>query len=432
MDWTGLVLYLCLGFVDASPQAVPSISTHYSGPLQVYIAAHIRIAPRFAHFVPGNYHLVQSSFQTYLAMATAADAMTGKPQFGRRLLPTIVDQLARTEPDKEWMSVPLSNKASGGWRPITFGQFADAVNRVAAILIARHPRMQLQTNGILSTDPVPRASDKYVKRFPTLAYIGPNDVRYHIFVLACAKAGCKPLLISPRNSLQAQLNLFDKTDCGVLYYDVSFKDRAGPWIRGRAGMQGFEAASVAEWLGEGSTNPVPLVPYERTFEEARWDPLFVLHTSGSTGLPKPVVIRAGALATTDLSQVVPDFKGCQSMVWAAMSEARRIFVPMPLFHAGGIYLTIICSLFFDKPVALGFPDRPLTAQALMEAIEYADVATVVVPPALLEDMSHMPEGVAALAKLKRVAYGGGPLSEGVGKALSSRGVRLTSVIGATE
>lgn len=33
----------------------------------------------------------------------------------------------------------------------------------------------------------------------------------------------------------------------------------------------------------------PSYPYEKSFEQARTEPLVVLHTSGTTGLPKPII-----------------------------------------------------------------------------------------------------------------------------------------------
>ena len=72
--------------------------------------------------------------------------------------------------------------------------------------------------------------------FETLAYIGPNDLRYNVLILGAVKAGykvslmsdtrgskgCLPrlnyqmLVTSPRNSIPAHVNLFNLLDCTVL------------------------------------------------------------------------------------------------------------------------------------------------------------------------------------------------------------------------
>ena len=43
----------------------------------------------------------------------------------------------------------------------------------------------------------------------------------------------------------------------------------------------------------------PLYLFEKTYDEARLDPFVVLHTSGSTGLPKPVVVAHGTMSVSD-------------------------------------------------------------------------------------------------------------------------------------
>lgn len=56
-----------------------------------------------------------------------------------------------------------------------------------------------------------------------------------------------------------------------------------------------------------SEEAVPHYPYEKTFEQARLDPYLTLHTSGSTGLPKPIVTNHAFIAAMETTlNLIPD------------------------------------------------------------------------------------------------------------------------------
>jgi acyl-CoA synthetase (AMP-forming)/AMP-acid ligase II len=97
---------------------------------------------------------------------------TAKETYGRRLLHHVVDEVARTDPERECFSIPRSSDPKDGWKPVTYKQYANAINYVAHRII--------DTCG-----PAPAGT------FPTIAYIGPNDARYVVIVLAAVKAGYK-------------------------------------------------------------------------------------------------------------------------------------------------------------------------------------------------------------------------------------------------
>lgn len=141
------------------------------------------------------------------------------PKYGQRLLVNIVDERAQQEPDREWVSVPRSSDPKDGWKKITYKQAANAVNRVAHKLVTLTGR--------------PAEGE-----FRTVAFIGPNDVRYLVFALGAVKAGYQALFISPRNSLEGQINLFEKTDCHIIWFDAVHKDMVQSWVQERD-MQAF-------------------------------------------------------------------------------------------------------------------------------------------------------------------------------------------------
>ncbi|KAK1717672.1 thioester reductase domain-containing protein [Colletotrichum lupini] len=331
-----------------------------------------------------------------------------QPQYGKRLIPQVLDEVAKSEPNREFISVPRSSNPQDGWKPISYKQIANAVNRIAQRIIDKRGK------------PEPGS-------FPTLTYIGPNDARYMIIMIACIKAGYKALLISPRNSFEGQMNLFEKTDCHIICFDSSFKDVIQPLLEERP-MDAIMVSSADAWL---SDDEVPHFPYNKTYEEAENDPVVVLHTSGSTGLPKPIVARVGMMSVADAFHNVPDFMGSENCVKSIM-HGTRLFLPMPLFHAAGCYMSTFATIYWGRPVALGFTDRPLTPQTVIDAAQYAKIDNVILPPAILEEMAHMPEGIAALQKFKRANFGGGNLARGAGDKLVKEGVPVSSVIAFTE
>lgn len=80
---------------------------------------------------------------------------------------------------------------------------------------------------------------------------------------------------------------------------------------------------------------------------------------------------------------------------------------MPLFHAAGLYVTVTTTLFWDTPVGLSVPGRPLSSDLVLECLENFKADGMILPPILLEELSQSKESMDVLASLNMVAFGGG-------------------------
>jgi hypothetical protein len=87
-----------------------------------------------------------------------------------RLLVNAVFETAESAPDRPWILYAKSSswEQEGGYQNITWRQFGNAINKAARWLDSNLPR----------TGAGPQ----------TLAYLGPNDPRYYILIVAAAKS----------------------------------------------------------------------------------------------------------------------------------------------------------------------------------------------------------------------------------------------------
>ena len=109
--------------------------------------------------------------------------------YGRRLIPNIIDNYAHQEPDKTFALVTRTLAMGDSPQEITFYQFASAINRCALWLEAQCGKGE---------------------EFPTIAYLAPSDLRTSILIVAAIKAGFKVEL----------LDAFDLAKSGLTAYRV--------------------------------------------------------------------------------------------------------------------------------------------------------------------------------------------------------------------
>lgn len=90
--------------------------------------------------------------------------------YGSRLLPTVVDETAKSHPDLPYAHVPISSNVGDGFKSVSFSDLATATNHLAAWI----------------SETLGRSTS-----FETIAYMGPGDLRYVVVFLAAVKCGYK-------------------------------------------------------------------------------------------------------------------------------------------------------------------------------------------------------------------------------------------------
>ncbi|KAI6117048.1 hypothetical protein EDD16DRAFT_1708011 [Pisolithus croceorrhizus] len=270
-----------------------------------------------------------------------------------------------------------------------------------------------------------------------------DSILYQALFMGIIYAGLIPLPMSPRNSPAAIINLLKTTKSRHLIATksslrslISEVERRSTSYEDEAyGLQIDEPPTLAmvyPYMSE-ETIDSPFVPYPKG-DINNDDVMFYLHSSGSTGFPKPIPIThlVGKHYCTLPTMIEHRALGYDLRVAAGH---------LPPFHTMGVFMQIFVpitslqSISMYTPTAYQDPTKsPIVANA-QNALENA-ISTksrgMLVVPAFLEEWVSMPESVKQLCEFLYVSYAGGPLSKKAGNALVNAGVKLGSVYGATE
>ncbi|KAI2464413.1 putative NRPS-like enzyme [Annulohypoxylon bovei var. microspora] len=321
------------------------------------------------------------------------------------LLPHIVDRLARETPNAVYGLWPVSpDSYEAGFRTVTYAQLANVVNGLAWWLI--------QTIG---------SSEHH----EVLTYVGPNDVRLTALVLAAIKAGYVILLTSPRNSAAAHRSLFDVLKCRTLVTTDPTPPSVLPILEAVKPRQ-LITPSVEELIEKS----YPHFLFDKTFDQARWDPLFIIHSSGSTGLPKPMIWTHETAARHHklTSRDPPD--GVTSI--DQILRGKRVIATVPPFHGAGLGQYFFYAIPFGNTVIAPAAASIVTAQGLVDALKQTPVDTAVLVPSVVAELAQNPELLDYCAgQLKLILYIGGDLPQAIGDRVAEK-IRLRCQWGATE
>ncbi|KIX05583.1 uncharacterized protein Z518_06455 [Rhinocladiella mackenziei CBS 650.93] len=342
-----------------------------------------------------------------------------------RLLPNLVSDRASTEPNKIWGSIPISSQTtSAGYEDISYRRFNYAIDRAAWWM-----------HNVIGPN--------RLRPFEPLAYLGPPDTRYIVFSLAAIKAGFQMLYLSPRNSDEAQYAVMKEANCHKWLCATEIKAKVEALVENRP-LKTLDANSsqTESWndtltVVPGQTEllkdePTPPFRYSKTLEEARWEPLVMLHTSSTTGLPKLIPLTQGYGFHEDVIQHYPKAGELDVLTRKPFDGDCRLFLAMPLFHAGGILLGLLKSLYHDIVMVFQPPAVPLSASVVDGILRHGKCDGTVIPPFLVEEMLGVPEYFDTLAGLKFVQFGSGPLSKYCGDTLLTRQKSCPHFIGTTE
>jgi acyl-CoA synthetase (AMP-forming)/AMP-acid ligase II len=305
-------------------------------------------------------------------------------QYGKRLFPQVLEDAAAANPNDVIGMIAKSADISAGFTKVTYSQLSNAVNFTAWWIEAQIGRSEL---------------------FETLAYVGIQDFRYLIIEIAAVKCGYKILLPSVRNSATNDEALFQSTKCSKLLFTSQFEAKVGSFAASMRGLNIFQVPSFDDMV----TCPAKHYPYTKTWEEAKNDPIVIVHTSGTTGTPKAVLYNHTFVAfAADGVRLLPPANGRHVTSLAAFQGLA--YCSVPFFHLGG-FLFGLSTLFCDYTVVFGPSEAQASGNIVNAIMQELKIGAMMLVPNVCENLikDHGEDFVTRSKALEVIFFLGGKL-----------------------
>jgi long-chain acyl-CoA synthetase len=260
-----------------------------------------------------------------------------------------------------------------------------------------------------------------------IAFLDRNGFAYFDFLFGGSLIGAVNVAVNWRLSPAEMAAIIDDSGAPLLVAHADYLDALAdmssplPAVR-RIVLVGVEDVGVFDdaravlydaWIGASPASDPGHVPQP---EEVSMQ----LYTSGTTGLPKGVMLT-NANVSTAVSEAGWTFH---------IEDATVSLVAMPLFHIGGSGWALCAMSRGGRSVIL----RDVDPQRLLQLIEAERVTDMFVVPAVLMMVLATPSlATTDLSSLRHIFYGASPISEDVLiRCMAAFGCQFCQVYGMTE
>ncbi|KLU85459.1 hypothetical protein MAPG_04483 [Magnaporthiopsis poae ATCC 64411] len=310
-------------------------------------------------------------------------------------LDDLIRERASTTPDAALLTYPSSPVRGADWVEYTARDLDTFADEAAKELTG------------LGLVPKERKSCKS----EVVALLGHSDLDYAIAILALTRMGFAVLFLSTRLHTEAYVSLLNECDCSRMLTTSRYADTVGN-IRG-VGRE-LDTFDIVPKAIYGLPPTTPRFEKQVEFEDQSSACAIIIHSSGSTGLPKPIP---------------RSHRSCLSLY--QVGSGMRAFVTLPLFHTSGLSV-MFRGIVAGKRTALYNAAIPITNANMLEAMRAVVPECFSCVPYVLKILAETEEGIRALARCRTVLYSGSPCPDELGDLLVDNGVPLISHYGQTE
>ena len=310
-------------------------------------------------------------------------------------VPATIDELVRLRARQSGNDQPVISYPKEGTEYIDYTplELDHLVERAASYYSALVPQR------LYSDDPV-----------QVVGLLGDSDLSYLVSFLAISRLGHSALLLSTRITAEAYESLLLSTQATALIHHSNFTEQAQIV---HAAIPSLHVGSICN----PETLPLSSVLGPAFLDLARetHNVSFIIHSSGSTGLPKPILQTHQA-----------------SLYSYSQNFGLVGHITLPLYHNHGISC-FFRAIYSKRKIYIYNARLPLASRHLLSTLrEHPDIRILYGVPYALKLLGESEEGMNLLSRLDIVMFGGSACPKPIGDRLVNNGVNLVAHYGATE
>ena len=309
---------------------------------------------------------------------------------------TVVDDLIRQRAEEEDQAIliayPKTDKTFSEYDRFSAGRINACVSNAVEKLIQKDLTWQTGAEGASSV----------------VGLLGPSNFEYIINMFALVRLGYTVFLLSPRLSINAYESLLEEAHCTILVTSNTSSQAIGH-IKQRRHVKRLLIISKNDFDADRSA--ARDCPGGRRETATSQDVAFIMHSSGSTGLPKCIYLTHAAC--------IHNFRSGYPL---------ECFITVPLYHMHG-HSSLYRAMFQRKLCYIYNAALPLTGTSLITALNAVRPKLLLTVPYGLKLLSESQSGIRALRNCQKVSYAGSNCPDDLGDYLSVCGVQLVSTFG---